>query len=296
MPVGGGTDLLDLLARGLANPDALVDLRHLPGATEVRELADGGLRLGAAVTLAQLDAHPAIRRRYPMLAQAAGSVGGEPHARGTLGGNLCARPYCPYFRAAAPCFKNGGEGCPAREGENRYLAILEGGPCYIVHPSDLAVALVALDATVELRGAAGAVRRLPIADFYVTPRERLEHETVLERGEVVAAVELTPDAGEGAQLYLKASAPGVWDFAIVSLAAARRRDGEVRLVLGGVAPRPYRVYGSIEEDVSVGNLDEHDVETLAARALYDAQPLTENGYKVPMAEEMLRAGIRGLWG
>ena len=295
MPLGGGTDLLVFFEEGLGRPDVLVDLRRLPGAREIRELPDGGLRLGAGVRIGELAAQPVVTKRFPALAEAAASVGTYAlRAMGTLGGNLCQRPRCWYFRRAVPCLKNGGDGCPARDGENQYHAILDGGPCYIVHPSDPAVALTALDATVELAGAAGRRRMVPIADFYRLPRERLDHETVLEHGEVIAAVELPGSAAGGRQFYHKVMQRGAWDFALVSLAAVRRTDGEVRLVLGGVAPRPYRIYGSIEEDVSVGNLDEDDIETLAARALYDAEPLAHNGYKVRIAEALLRRGIREL--
>jgi xanthine dehydrogenase YagS FAD-binding subunit len=295
-PLGGGTDLLVFLKEGLARPEALVDLRRLPGFREVRELPEGGLRLGAGVRVAELAAHPLVRERYPALAEAAAAVGTHAlRTMGTLGGNLCQRPRCWYFRRNIPCLKNGGDGCPARDGENQYHAILDGGPCWIVHPSDPAVALTALDATVEIAGPGGATRAIPIADFYVLPRERLDHETVLAPGEIVSAVELPAGAAGGVQRYYKTMQRGAWDFALVSLAAVRRADGEVRLVLGGVAPRPYRLYGSIEEDASVGNLDEQDVETLAARALYDAEPLGKNGYKVQMAEGVLRRGIRELW-
>ena len=297
MPLGGGTDLLVFLKEGLARPDSLVDLRRLPDAREVRALPDGGLRLGAGVRIGDLATHPLVGERFPALARAAAAVGTYAlRAMGTLGGNLCQRPRCWYFRRGVPCLKNGGDGCPAREGENQYHAILDGGPCYVVHPSDPAVALTALDATVELAGRGGRRRSVPIADFYLLPRERLDLETALEPGEIVAAVEVPGSAAGGVQRFYKTMQRGAWDFALVSLAAARRTDGEVRLVLGGVAPRPYRIYGSIEEDVSAGNLDEHDIETLAARALYDAAPLALNGYKVQIAEAMLRRGIRGLVG
>ena len=295
MPLGGGTDLLVFLKEGLARPSALVDLRRLPGVRDVQEMPGGGLRLGAGVRVADLVAHASVRERFPALAEAAAGVGTSAlRTMGTLGGNLCQRPRCWYFRRSIPCLKNGGDACPARDGENQYHAILGGGPCYIVHPSDPAVALTALDATVELVGT-GGTRTVPIADFYVSPSERLDQETVLAPGEIVAAVELPAAAAGGVQHYFKVMQRGAWDFALVSLAAARRADGEVRLVLGGVAPRPYRLYGSIEEDVSAGNLDEHDVETLAARALYDAEPLSRNGYKVQIAEALLRRGIRSLW-
>lgn len=299
MPLGGGTDLLVALKEGLARPETLVDLRRAGAdASEIRELADGGMRIGAAARVADVAAHAAVRDRFPVLAEAAASVGTYAlRAMGTIGGNLCQRPRCWYYRRDVPCLKNGrGDDCPAKEGENQYHAIVAGGPCWIVHPSDPAVALTALDATVEITGAPGR-RRVAIADFYVLPSERLDRETVLGDGEFVSAVEIPPDAADGVQRYYKVMQRGAWDFALVSLAAVRRTagDGEVRLVLGGVAPRPYRLYGSIEEDVSVGNLDEADVETLAARALYDAEPLAKNGYKVEVAASLLRRAMRDLW-
>ena len=299
VPLGGGTDLLVAVKEGIVAPEALVDLRRAGAeSAEIRELADGALRIGAAARVGDVAASPLVRERFPALADAAAAVATYAlRAMGTIGGNLCQRPRCWYFRRGIPCLKNGrGDDCPARDGENQYHAILAGGPCWIVHPSDTAVALTALDATVEIAGAGGR-RRVAIADFYVLPSERLDQETVLGAGEFVSAVEIPAAAAGGVQHYYKVMQRGAWDFALVSLAAVRRAagDGEVRLVLGGVAPRPYRLYGSIEEDVAVGNLDEADVETLAARALYDAEPLTRNGYKVEVAASLLRRAMRELW-
>ena len=159
-----------------------------------------------------------------------------------------------------------------------------------MHPSDPAVALTALEAEVEIRGRSG-VRRVPIADFYVLPSERLDHETVLGAGEYVSAVEIPGASAGGVQWYEKVMQRAAWDFALVSLAAVRRQDGGVRLVLGGVAPKPWRVAESVEEDVAVGGLSEDDIATLAERALYDARPLAKNGYKVEIAGALLRRAI-----
>jgi xanthine dehydrogenase YagS FAD-binding subunit len=211
----------------------------------------------------------------------------------TLGGNLCQRPRCWYFRRAIPCLKNGGDDCPARDGENQYLAILEGGPCHIVHPSDPAVALVALGAMIEVRGPAGR-REVAAEDFFVLPRERMDRETILADGELVVAIHLDAAAAGGVQRYVKLMQREAWDFALVSLAAVRREDGEVRLVLGGVSPRPYRVYTSVEEEVTSGGLDEDTIAGLAERALLDAKPLAKNGYKVELAASLLRDAIRQL--
>ncbi len=294
LPIGGGTDLLVTIEEGLAHADAVIDVRDLAESLGVSPTDDGGLRIGAAVRLADLSVHPAVRERYPALALACEQVA-TPAIRemATLGGNLCQRPRCWYFRRGIPCLKNGGTECPAREGENQYLAILEGGPCWIVHPSDPAVALVSLDATIEIAGA-GRRRDVPAGEFFVLPAERMDRETVLADGELVIGVRLPGEAAGGVQRYVKLMQREAWDFALVSLAAVRRADGEVRLVLGGVSPRPYRIYTSVEEEATSGGLDEDTIAGLAERALLDAAPLGKNGYKMELAASLLRDAIREL--
>jgi xanthine dehydrogenase YagS FAD-binding subunit len=290
-PLGGGTDLVVCMREHLARPETLVDLTRIPGARDVTPLEDGGLRIGGSARLAQLARDPLVRDRFPALCQACESVG-TPALRtmGTIAGNLCQRPRCWYLRSGFACHKTGGDSCPAASGENQYHAIFGGGPCYIVHPSDPAVALTALEAEVEIRGPSG-VRRVRIAEFYVLPSERLDHETVLGAGEYVSAIEIPGHSAGGVQWFEKVMQRAAWDFALVSLAAVRRNDGGVRLVLGGVAPTPWRVTESVEEDVAVGGLSDDDVATLAERAMYDARPLGKNGYKVEMAAAVLRRGM-----
>jgi xanthine dehydrogenase YagS FAD-binding subunit len=162
-----------------------------------------------------------------------------------------------------------------------------------VHPSDPAVALTALDARVEITGA-GGTRVVPISEFYVLPSARLDRETVLEPGEFVSAVTLPADSAGGVQQYTKLMQREAWDFALVSLAAVKRASGEVRLVMGGVAPRPWRVNSSVEEDTASGGLDEDSIAALADRALYDVKPLSKNGYKVELAASLLRDAMRTL--
>lgn len=291
LALGGGTDLLVWLKEGLAEPSVLVDVRDVEGMRGIERRADGSLRIGAATRIAEIARHDVVRASWPLLAEACESVGTTAlRHMGTLGGNLCQRPRCWYLRRDFPCLKNGGSDCPAEKGENQYHAILGGGPCWIVHPSDPAVALTALGAQLTLQSAKGA-RTVPIDEFYVLPSERIEQETILEAGEIVADVVLPPESAGGAQHYHKLMQRGSWDFAIASLAVARRVDGEVRLVLGGVAPRPWRVNSSVEEDISSGSLDEADAETLAERALYDAAPLEKNGYKVTLAQTLLVRAI-----
>jgi xanthine dehydrogenase YagS FAD-binding subunit len=255
-------------------------------------LADDSLRIGASATLADVAAHEDVRARFPLLAAACeGIATPDIRATSTLAGNLLQRPQCGYFRRAVPCYKNGGTSCPALTGENRHLAILDGGPCYIVHPSDAAVALVALDAVIDLDGPEGA-RTVAASDFFVLPRERLDREDVLREGELIMNVRLPASAAGGLQRYAKTIDSEASTFALVSLAAVRRTDGDVRLVLGGVAPKPYRVYTSVEEETMTGGLDEDTIEGLAERALLDAEPLSENGYKIELAASLLRDAIR----
>jgi xanthine dehydrogenase YagS FAD-binding subunit len=293
VPLGGGTDLLVCIEEGLVAPETVVDLRGIEGSDVIAD--DGAeLRIGSATCVQQIATHAGVRERFPALSQACAAVGTMAlRNMGTIGGNLCQRPRCWYFRRGIPCLKNGGSACPAREGENQYHAILDGGPCYIVHPSDPAVALTALDAVVEATNG-DETRRLPISDFFVLPADDVSQETVLRPGEVVSAIVVPATFSRGPQLYRKLMQRGAWDFALVSIAGARRRDGSVRLVLGGVAPRPWRVPESIEEDVASGGLDEDSIAALAERALYDAVPLSKNGYKVALASSLLRDAMREL--
>lgn len=292
--MGGGTDLLPCIEDGLLAPRSVVDLRSIPDGGLVTRLPNGDLRIAAAATVHDVARHPLIADRFRALVQACDTVG-SPALRhmGTLGGNLCQQPRCWYLRRGIPCLRNGGAGCPAVDGENQYHAILDGGPCHIVHPSDPAVALSALDAAVEVTSAAGA-RIVPVGDFFVLPSERIDHATVLSDGEIVSAVLLPAASAGGRQRYVKLMQRGAWDFALVSVAAARFEDGRVRIALGGVAPRPWRVPESVEEDVASGGLDEDSIAALADRALYDARPLSRNAYKVALAASLLRDAMREL--
>jgi len=293
--LGGGTDLLVLMKEGLEAPSALVDLRRLDGASEIRVSPDGAVRIGAAVRIADVAAHPFIRANFAALAHAAESVG-TPALRnmGTIAGNLEQRPRCWYFRRGISCFKSGGTDCPAVTGENQYHAVLGAGRCHAVHPSDPAVALTALEATVELSGGGGVRRAVPIASFFDGATDNPKAETVLAAAEIIEAITLPAHSAGGVQRYTKLMQRGAWDFALVSLAALKRTDGEVRLVLGGVAAAPYRLNISIEEDVASGDLDAESCDALAERALYDAVPLSGNGYKVKQAAALLRDAMTEL--
>ena len=293
-PLSGGTDLLVAIEEGLSAPQELVDLRGIAGAADIETQADGSLRIGGAARLHDIAHHASVTEHWPVLAQACDAVG-SPTLRqmGTIGGNLCQRPRCWYFRQGVSCFKSGGDTCPAVEGENQYLAIVNAGPCYAVHPSDPAVALTALDAIVELHGP-GGMRSVPISEFFVLPAERVDRETVVEPGEFVSAVVLPAESAGGVQHYHKLMQREAWDFALVSIAAVKRPSGDVRLAMGGLAPAPWRVNESVEQDIGSGGLDEDSIASLAERALYDTQPLSKNAYKVEQAAALLRQAMREL--
>ncbi|MEK6611211.1 MAG: FAD binding domain-containing protein [Gemmatimonadota bacterium] len=293
-PLGGGTDLLVTIKEELAHPETLVDLRRLPGARDIVLHDDGSARIGCAVRIADLAAHPGITSRYAALAQAAASVG-TPQLRnmGTIGGNLAQRPRCWYFRRGLPCYKNGGTECLAERGENHYHALFTDGPCHAVHPSDPLVALTVLEATVEITGANGT-RELSLDALFAGASHNALGETTLAAGEFVSAVLLPATATGGDQFYEKLMQRGAWDFATVSLAARRRADGAVLMAFGGVSLGPCRVNPSVEEDVATGGLDDDSIDALSERAMYDAKPLEHNGYKVWQAQALLKRAMRRL--
>ena len=253
-------------------------------------LPDGSARIDASASLASLAVHPLLRERFPLLATACAS---EPAGDATLAADLAQRGRCPWLQRGAPCLRNGGRECFALGGDNRLLAILDGGPSWLVHPSQPGVALVALDASIEIHDARGSSRTVPASEFFVLPTHRPDAETVLHPGERVIAALLPAESALGIQRFTLVRDDTSGEV-LVSLAAARRRDGEVRLVLGGVSPRPYRVYNSIEEETIAGGLDDDTIEGLAERALLDAEPLSQNGFKVELAATLLRDAIREL--
>jgi len=292
--VGGGTDLLVAMESGLDQAAVLVDITKAAGAATIAEQPDGSLRIGAAARLDAIASHPTVQSRFPALSLAVYEVA-TPAIRsmGTIGGNLGQRPRCWYLRQRIPCHKNGGTGCPALAGENQYHAILGGGPCHAAHPSDLAVALLALDATLLIRSAQGT-RTMSIEQLYANAATDPRSETTLAPGELIEAIELSAASAGGTQRFTKLMQRGVWDFALVSLAACRRTDGTVRLALGGVAPIPWLVNPSVGEDIASGALDEDSADALSARAFHDAQPLEMNGYKVHQATALLKRAMMEL--
>ncbi len=295
--IGGGSDLLGEMKEGVQAPERLISVATIPGLDAITGGPEG-LRLGAAATLARLLAEPAVWRDYPILAHAALRVA-TPQIRttATVAGNLCQRPRCWYYRSPRfVCRKKGGTACPAVEGEHKYLAILGGDSCIIVHPSDLAPPLIALDATIHLVGPVGR-RSLSLEEFFAGPERDVLRENVLGQGELVAEVTVPPPAPGARSLFLKTRERAVWDFAVVSCTAVLRVRNDtvdhVRIVLGGVAPIPYRPRAA--EAHLLGRRPTPEAIAEAARlALAPARPLPDNAYKVPLAEALIRRALESL--
>ena len=303
--MGGGTDLLPQVKDGVVAAERLVGLAAIPGLAAIAETGDGGLTIGAAATIADVAAHPSVRRRYAALAEAAGGLA-TPQIRneGTIGGNLGQRPRCWYYRSPLiPCLKKGGDRCYALAGNTRLLCVTGGDRCYIVHPSDTAVAFSVLDARVETAGPNGG-RALTMGQFFAGPGGDLLRENVLESGELVVRIVLPADAPERS-VYLKVRERESGDFALVSVAAALTLDGdgdgadatisEARIALGGVAPVPYRA-AEVEDYLAGRRAADVDPAEAAALALPNATPLPQNGYKLPMARNIIRRALTQLLG
>ena len=293
---GGGTDLLGMMKERLVLPDVVLNLKTIKGLDGIT--ADGEeLRLGGLTTLARLAAEPAVATRYRVLAEAAASVG-TPQIRnaGTLAGNVCQRPWCWYLRNGFPCYKNGGDRCFATTGENQFHAIFGGGPSYIVHPSDTAPALVALDARFRVVGPAGE-RLVAAHDFFAPPRTDPARESTLADDELLAEILLPPATATVRSTYQKLLDRESWTHALVSVAAVLDIDGDVcrraRIVLGGVAPVPWDVPAAAT--LLEGQRVTADVAARAAEAaVAGARPLSKNAYKVPITATLVRRTILGL--
>jgi xanthine dehydrogenase YagS FAD-binding subunit len=288
--LGGGTNLVDLMKLGVATPDLLVDVTELPY-DFVSETQDGGLQIGATVRNSVLAAHPNVRSRYPALSQAlVAGASGQLRNLATVAGNLLQRTRCSYFQdVTKPCNKRDPHsGCPAREGEHRNLAILGASEdCVATHPSDMAVALMALDAVVHVQDSDGP-RQIPLDDFYRLPGREPHRDTTLRPGTLITAVALPPPLGPSR--YRKVRERASYAFAIGSVAAVLAMDGDTvsdaRIALGAVAAMPWRATRA-EDALRGRRLDDAIARAAAGTELEHARPLRDNGYKVPLLTELI---------
>ncbi|MEV0163271.1 FAD binding domain-containing protein [Nonomuraea fuscirosea] len=298
MYLGGGTNLVDLMKLGVAEPERLLDVSRLP--LDAIEQTDGDrVRVGATVRNTDLAAHPVIRSRYPMLARAVlAGASGQVRNVATVGGNLLQRTRCTYFQdVSRPCNKRRpGSGCPAIEGDHAGLAVLGASDaCVATHPSDMAVALAALGADVHVTGPGGD-RIIPMPGLHRLPGDEPERDTVLEPGDLITAVELPPPP-PGASHYRKVRERSSFAFALVSVAAVLDvRDGAVagcRIALGGVAHVPWRAERA--EQALIGGPATGEAFLQAAETeLEQAGPLPRNAYKVPLARNLIVATLEEL--
>ena len=296
-PLAGGTDLITLMKADITAPRHLIDIKRLDELPRAIEVGDHGTTIGALATLADLELSEAIQATHPALAQAAG-LAATPQLRNmaTVGGNLLQRPRCWYFRHAHfHCWLKGGDECHAQDGQNQLHALFGDTTCVAVHPSDLASALVALDAQVRLRGPAGE-RTLALEEFFTVPTDDHRLETAIAPDEILVEIHI-PKAQQTRSLYLKAMDRKVWAFALVGVAARLEFEGSnvtvARLVLSGVAPVPWRLQDA--ERMLVGKaLDAAHISRVADAALSAAKPLEHNGYKIPLARNLIARALTTL--
>ena len=292
--VGGGSEVLQLMKDQVVTPDYIVNLKTIPGLNTIKE-ERGGFRIGALATLAEIEEHPGIREKLLILSQ----LPGRPLRRqirnaGTIAGNICQRPFCWYFRSSNfNCLRKSGQVCYTVTGDGRFHAILGGGPSYIVHPSDTAPALVALDAQVKIAGSSGE-RVMPLEKFFVLPSVDFKRENILKPAEVVSEIFVPYPKSGSKGYYHKVRERLAWDHAIVSVATLVQSSAgvarEARVVLGGVAPIPWRA-PQAEQFLRGKKIDDETAQKAGDIALEGARPLKDNVYKVGLAKSLVQRAL-----
>lgn len=295
--LAGGSDLYGMIKHEIVSPENVVNLKSLKGMREIREESGKGLILGALVTISDLAENELIVRKYPVLSQAAQEVA-SPQLRnmGTLGGNLCQRPRCWYFRGEFHCLRKSGDICYAVDGENKYHCIIGGSPCFIVHPSDTAVALTALDARLTIHNGKKS-RQVPIGKFFVLPEENVLRENILQPGEILTEIFIPEPVEKTRSTYIKIKERGAWDFAIVSIAAQLSLAGSTirngKLAIGGVAPIPW-TEKNVNTMLTGMDATEANIQKIAEEILKDSFPMSQNQYKLFMVRNLVKRTLTDL--
>jgi xanthine dehydrogenase YagS FAD-binding subunit len=290
---GGGSDLLGQMKDRLAAPEVVVHLRSIRALDQI-ETSGNRIAIGGLATLDQIARHPAVRKQLAVLAEAAETVA-TPQIRNvaTIAGNVSQRPWCWYYRNGFKCFKNGGNRCYSVDGENAFHAIFGGGPSYIVHPSDTAVALVALDASFTLGRPAGK-RTVKAGDFFALPAADASRENVLKDGEILESIEIPTPRASVRSAYHKIMDREAWTHAIVSAAIVMDMDKDqcrgARVVLGGVAPIPWRL-AEVEKLLTGRRCTPELAAQAGELAVAGARALAKNAYKIPMTRAMVRRTV-----
>ncbi len=291
MLFAGGTDLLGMMKDYLESPENVINLKSIPDLNNIEYTEGRNLKIGSLVTLVEIAENPIINEKFTILAEAAKEIA-SPQFRNlaTLGGNLCQRPRCFYFRGDFHCLRKGGDICYAVDGQNKYHCIVGGGPCYIVHPSDTAVALLALNAKVSVFSN-GKSRIIPIKDFFILPEKNCTKENILEPGEIVEKI-IIDDLPKGTKSkYIKFMEREAWDFALISVGAVITTNNNAiikgRVAFGGVAPIPWEIE-NLNKNLSGLNISESDFSNISKNTFKDAFTLEHNAYKIPLARNLLK--------
>jgi len=298
VPIAGGTDLLTQIKLGLIKPGRLVNLKTIPG-LDLITVVNNGLNIGALANLDTIANNSVVRVQYPALIKAI-EVTASPQLRnsGTVGGNLAQGPRCWYYRGQFQCWMKGGERCYARNGENSHHAIFGNGRCNQVHPSDLAPVLIALGAEINIEGIRGR-RTIPLSDLFQIPHEGSRQLTILDPGEIITMIHLPTPVSGSRSTYFKAMERRVWSFALASVAVQLViEDGVIRnpvIVLGGVAPKPWRLPKS-EESLRNQTINREVITAAAETAVEGAQPLNANHYKIPLVKGILTEVLSDILG
>jgi len=286
----GGTDQLSLLKHEIITPQRLINLKTIEGLNTISTHRDF-TEIGALVTLSEIIKHQEILKRLPVIAKTAGLVA-SPQLRNvaTIAGNLCQRPRCWYFRGDFDCLRKSGDICYAVGGENKYHCIIGGDPCFIVHPSDMAVCLMALDSNVVIYDK-NKERMISLDDFFILPEENPYRENILEPNQIITSVHV-PHSGKGIMnVYEKVRERQSWDFPIVSVAMSLQLDGNLvkkgKIVLGGVAPKPW-TEKSMNDDLKDLKLNKKPINDFSNTILKDADVMDQNDYKVQMARNLVQ--------
>lgn len=298
--IAGGTDLLGLIKDRAALPERLLDINGLSGLAEISALPDGGLRIGALARMSDVAANAEVRRRFPVVAEGLlFAASGQLRNMASMGGNLMQRTRCAYYRDGdePPCNKRRpGSGCSARHGLNRNHAIFGwSDSCVATHPSDVAVALSALDAVIHVHGVHGR-RTVPIADFHRLPASTPDRDNVLGRGDLIVAIDVPAASGGRASHYLKVRDRQSYEFALVSVAACVSMDGSrignARLAMGGVAHKPWRLTSTEAALRGFSLTDELGLSSAIAKSFAEARPLEQNAFKIELAQRAVLRAIQ----
>ena len=298
--IAGGTDLIGLMKDRAAHPDRLLDINNLPGMSAIEVLPDGGLRIGALARMSDVAAHMEVRHRFPVIAESLlFAASSQLRNMASMGGNIMQRTRCAYFRDEddLPCNKRRpGSGCAALLGLNRNHAIFGWSDnCVATHPSDVAVAFAALDANVIVRAPNGE-RSIPFTDFHCLPGDTPDRDNVIERGDLIVAIEVPARLEGRASHYLKVRDRQSYEFALVSAAAAVAVDGKriksARLAMGGVAHKPWRLRTAEQELRGVSLNETDELKSAIGSSFSDAHPLTHNAFKVELAQRVVLRALQ----